>query len=226
MFCHLQVDRWADQHCIGDQGEPGQPERDIWGGEQSNTFIWLFLSGCSNQAEWFDEQIPNDQQLGEQDQLPQEEGHHHLGGCDWVVPCLHALVHIWLARGKWSSALVISYMYDEEEMYFLRSIHITANCLYEELYFLCVSTTVTFHTIKLKLNYWPRLSLFQMLWFWQPRGFSSICLLLHRWKPLWANAFCTQRKHLTNIVHSAHVTTIVWVAIFSNGIVPCDCVLY
>ena len=118
MFCHLQVDRWADQHCIGDQGEPGQPERDIEGGEQCNTkspfissSIWLFLSGCSNQAEWFDEQIPHDQQLGEQDQLPQEEGHHHLGGCDWVVPCLHALVHIWLACGKWSSVIVISYMY-------------------------------------------------------------------------------------------------------------------
>ena len=54
------------------------------------------LSGCPDQAERFDEQVPNDQQPGEQDQLPEEAGHDHPRGCDWTVPCLHALVHIWL----------------------------------------------------------------------------------------------------------------------------------
>ena len=55
-----------------------------------------FFSGCPNEAERFDEQIPDDQQPGEQDQLQEEAGHNYPWGCDRTVPCLYAMVHIWL----------------------------------------------------------------------------------------------------------------------------------
>ena len=110
-----QVDRWADQHCTGDQRKPGQPEGDIEG-ERKLSFSQYHLKletwhgiitydplllGCPDQAEWFDKQIPDDQQLSEQDQLSKEAGHHYPWGCDWSVPCLYALVHIWLACWIW-----------------------------------------------------------------------------------------------------------------------------
>ena len=56
----------------------------------------FLFSGCSDQTERLDKQISNDQQPGEQDQLPKEERYNHLGGGDWVVPCFHAVVYVWL----------------------------------------------------------------------------------------------------------------------------------
>ena len=59
--------------------------------------MWLIFLGSSNQAEWPIKQVSHDQQLGEQDQPPQETGHHHPGRGDRPLPRLHDLVHVRLS---------------------------------------------------------------------------------------------------------------------------------
>ena len=78
--------------------------------------MWLIFLGSSNQAEWSIKQVSHDQQLGEQDQPPQETWHYHPGRGDRPLPRLHDLVHVRLSSTlhcslvvgtRWMTAFVI-----------------------------------------------------------------------------------------------------------------------